>query len=400
MTTHLRGGLTVDGIDVMSIGSVPMVGSENHIIYVDSTHPRANDSNIGTDRANPKATLASALSAADSYDLIVVMPGHVETVNAAAAINMDTANVTIWGLGVGDARPVLNFTTTANATAAINAAGCWIKNIRASFAVAATVGLDINATAIIEDVELVAGAEEAVSYIDIGGASANAADKTVLRNVVIRSTAAGATNGISISVVNDRVQIIDPVIEGDFANAPIYCNAIATNLRIEGFSLSNTQTGDYGIEVTVAATGIIENGTIYGDTAAALLLAGSLRVGGGVFGKIPTIAQAFPLPVAGYQELLADTASLTFANPLAPGQENILMITKSTALGGNTTLQPTPAGTIIRVMGTAAAHVLKVPAGGIGPTLTFTNTGLAYIELVSNGASYVAGRDALGVTAS
>mgnify|MGYP003659966467 CR=1 FL=1 len=61
-------------------------------------------------------------------DIIMVMPGHAETVSAAAGIAVDVAGVAIIGLGSGSLRPTINFTATA-ATMKVSAANCSLVNL-------------------------------------------------------------------------------------------------------------------------------------------------------------------------------------------------------------------------------------------------------------------------------
>lgn len=73
--------------------------------------------------------LASAGCVASRGDLIVLMPGHVETVTAAAGLAMSKAGVTILSLGQGSLRGTINFTTATTATMVVSAANCTFVNV-------------------------------------------------------------------------------------------------------------------------------------------------------------------------------------------------------------------------------------------------------------------------------
>mgnify|MGYP006139353905 CR=1 FL=1 len=60
-------------------------------------------------------------------DVIVVMPGHAETVSGAAGINCDVAGVSIVGLGRGAARPTI---TMSAATTRLNRPGQSSRSLR------------------------------------------------------------------------------------------------------------------------------------------------------------------------------------------------------------------------------------------------------------------------------
>lgn len=62
-------------------------------------------------------------------DVIIVLPGHTETVIAAAGIDCDVAGIKIIGLGEGSLRPTVTFSTDVAADMDIDAANITIENI-------------------------------------------------------------------------------------------------------------------------------------------------------------------------------------------------------------------------------------------------------------------------------
>lgn len=94
----------------------------------------ANGTNSAGRGYSPEAPLASidyaiGLCTANNDDVILVLPGHTETITAAAGVAADVAGVTIRGLGRGRQRPTVNYTTSANASFDISAAKVTIENI-------------------------------------------------------------------------------------------------------------------------------------------------------------------------------------------------------------------------------------------------------------------------------
>jgi hypothetical protein len=95
------------------------------------------DSNNGSNNYDGKspaqavATLAKALAlvAASKGDTIYVMPGHTETLTAAAAVAASVAGVKIVGLGTGKNRPVFNYSTAVGASFDVTAANVWLENL-------------------------------------------------------------------------------------------------------------------------------------------------------------------------------------------------------------------------------------------------------------------------------
>lgn len=72
---------------------------------------------------------AVGMCTANRGDVIVVMPGHVEAVSAAASLVMDVAGVAVVGLGTGSKRAKISFTTATTADVDITAANISFYNI-------------------------------------------------------------------------------------------------------------------------------------------------------------------------------------------------------------------------------------------------------------------------------
>jgi len=107
-------------------------GTVGTIFYVCSTQTGAADSaGRGLTPETALATWDYAIGrcTASKGDVIVLMPGHVETVTAAAGVALDVAGVTTIGLGSGRIRPTVNYTTAITASVDVTAANCLVKNV-------------------------------------------------------------------------------------------------------------------------------------------------------------------------------------------------------------------------------------------------------------------------------
>ncbi len=132
-TTNFPNGITSYGIPVVGSGSgagasIP-TSSGNYYFVCNRTGANGSNGNEGTDMAAPLSTLAFAYSkcTASNGDVIVILPGHAETISAA--LTWATAGVTIVGLGVGTNRPTFTLDTAntnrINVTAVNNkVSGC------------------------------------------------------------------------------------------------------------------------------------------------------------------------------------------------------------------------------------------------------------------------------------
>jgi hypothetical protein len=95
-------------------------------------HGGAGTSGPGWAPENAYTTLASALAACtdDNNDLVVVLPGHAETIVAASGVDFTKTGVTVIGLGQGSNRPTITFGTATTASIDFSVANCTLKNIR------------------------------------------------------------------------------------------------------------------------------------------------------------------------------------------------------------------------------------------------------------------------------
>lgn len=89
------------------------------------------DGNSGATPDKPKATIAGALlqCVANRGDKIILLPGHAETVSAAAGIALNVAGVTIIGVGAGSQRPTITLGTANTATVTVTANDIAINNV-------------------------------------------------------------------------------------------------------------------------------------------------------------------------------------------------------------------------------------------------------------------------------
>ncbi len=94
-----------------------------NVFFVDSTDGNASDDPSHGMKRAPFATMdyADGRCTANNGDLVVVLPGHVETVIASAGLDLNTAGVTWRGIGRGSDRPTIRFTTATTADMNVDA---------------------------------------------------------------------------------------------------------------------------------------------------------------------------------------------------------------------------------------------------------------------------------------
>lgn len=134
--TDYPNGITSFGVPVMGSNQVPV--TTGTYFFVDSGHSHAADSaGHGKTASRPYATIDYAIGkCTDSNgDVIIVAPGHAETLSTGGAITCDKIGVTIVGLGNGSNKPTLTFSATA-ATIVVSAANVTLSNFNIATGVA------------------------------------------------------------------------------------------------------------------------------------------------------------------------------------------------------------------------------------------------------------------------
>lgn len=177
------------------------------VYYVDSTN--VNNSNLNTGLGTftqgpggPFATLAFAVTkvANNKNDVIILMPGHAETIAVVAGILCDTAvanGYSIIGLGNGPSRPTITWSATAS-TWRISATGVFLNNIVCKVSIDEVVSMfDVQGdSCVMDNVEFVETATlQAIQFVLTKTNGTRVPDYFELRNSRhIQATAAAANS--------------------------------------------------------------------------------------------------------------------------------------------------------------------------------------------------------------
>ena len=84
----------------------------------------------GPDNALATFDYAVGLCTANKGDVIYILPGHAETISAAAGIDLDVEGITVIGLGNGDNRPTFTMDTSTSVDVDVDADNITIKGLR------------------------------------------------------------------------------------------------------------------------------------------------------------------------------------------------------------------------------------------------------------------------------
>lgn len=249
-----------------------------NVYWVDSG--TGSNGNNGTHRT-PLADIDTAVGkcAANNGDIIMVFPGHAETVTTT--ITCDIAGITIIGLGSGNTAPTL-IGPNADATIDVTAADVTIKGLRfeadAGTTQAATQKIYINAAdCTVEDCWFQAGQyDDNVIYISTSG------DNAKILNCEFHISANGPDTGIYLegnAGALTGVQVQNCFFNGgstanSWDEGAIYSSGVHTLCRVEQNRFLYMSAGG-GVEFTQAATGIIAHNLFGGGIQDQMLDPGS-----------------------------------------------------------------------------------------------------------------------------
>jgi len=260
-----------------------------NIYHVDSGADTADDDNAGTNPKQPLATLDGAINktTASNGDVILVHPGHAETISAAAAITFDVAGVTVIGMGVGNSRPTITLDTAATTDIDVTADDVQIHNMIFSMNYADIVEVfDLSAAGFVLNKCRFVDTATNMNFVDLikGTTTNNQCDRLEFTNNVVLSPDTGNNGVIDIGGdidalvfnnnyismgVQDSEAIISVATGKDVTNCEIAYNHIyrlntAGDLLIDSDTTANSGViahnrighADTGSEVLIDADGV------------------------------------------------------------------------------------------------------------------------------------------------
>lgn len=197
-------------------------------------------------------------------DLILVLPGHTETMIAATTLSLNKAGLHIVGLGEGASRPTVSFTTATTADFNIDSANITIENfifdLTGIDAVAAAI--DVNAAGFTMKNCLVITANATNQAVIALDASASTDDLTLIECQFIGTADAGMTAAINI-VGGNRHRIQRCVFIGAYTagvGAIQHATTTSLGMLIDGNTINNlTASSTKAMVFSAASTGNIQN---------------------------------------------------------------------------------------------------------------------------------------------
>ena len=238
--------------------------------YVDSGATGASDNNSGLHKHAPLATIDAAIGkcTASSGDVILVAPGHAETVTAA--ITLDVAGVTIIGQGEGTARPQISCATDSIDEMTITAANCTVENLYFNESTGTTsrtsfINIAANHTTI-------RGCHFDCGAYDLEQITVASGSHVLIEDCVFMVTADGPDAAIELEGTNDNIIIRGCYFDGGSAAnawdaAAINSTTAVQALTIEDNTFRWVKTGEEYITLDAIAEPPVIRGNAYIDGA-------------------------------------------------------------------------------------------------------------------------------------
>jgi hypothetical protein len=246
-----------------------------NIFFVNSTHANKGDTpGKGQTPDAPFATLDYAVGqcTANQGDVIIALPGHVETVSAAGGLDLDVAGITLIGIGNGTLQPKIDLTSAATADVDIDAANITIEGFQfeASFADIA-VCIDVNATDFtIRRCRFLEPTTNENFLICIQDATSTTSSRITVENCEARCPDAADTHFINFAGTGDSHLIRNNLLHGDWGTMAIGGAGVVTYCRVLDNVIGNiANTTDGCINFAAAATGMVVRNLCCGAAAQA-----------------------------------------------------------------------------------------------------------------------------------
>lgn len=256
--TEFPFGISSFGIPIMGGAGIPFTTGDCY--YVSSVVGSID--NDGKSKEMPKALYAEALALCenDHMDVIVLMAGHTEDVDGAAAIDANKSGVTVYGLGYGSLMPKFSFIATAS-TFVISKGDCTFINVKWEAGIAEVVkGLDVSAIDNLTFIGCHFMDEASMNFVTTFDL-ATGCDNLTFKDCKFISNDANIDHFI-VGVAHDGLYIYDTCFYSNVAQAAVVglleTSGNVTNVEIKGCSFRSFVDGALFIDFNGAAnSGVI-----------------------------------------------------------------------------------------------------------------------------------------------
>ncbi len=286
-----NGGLKDYGTNALrAIDAMNLEGTElgtGDKFYVDSGTPGAG---TGTSWSTAVATLQAGidLCAANNGDIIYVAAGHAESGSDPCLWDADCNGITIMHLGNRDQQGTYTFADT-DTTVIVSVADVTIIGGRLLAGISeVVVGLSVPANGKRLTVIGMEWPEPGTSTFEFNigvQLTTDSNDATFIGCTAYSADAVGADHWLNGGAgIVHRLTLIDNLIVGEFAIAPIFSDQADIECNIEHNKVVNMTTGQHGIEFSGNATGFCNDNLVITDAIGNSYDTGLMDGGGGLWG--------------------------------------------------------------------------------------------------------------------
>lgn len=210
------------------------------------------------------AALADSNTVTARGDVILVLPGHTESISSAGALAVSLAGISVIGLGNGDYRPTFTFDTATTATMTVSGAGAKFQNLIFDMTGIDAVASPINVTGAgvtFDGCKFINATASAQSTLGI--VTTAAGTKLTVSNCMFVGTSDAGTTSV-IRLVGGADHVIENNIfiggYGSGVGAVENTTTACTNLTIRGNTINNlTASSTKAITLQSGTTGQIYN---------------------------------------------------------------------------------------------------------------------------------------------
>ena len=275
------------------------------IFFVDSGHAAASDATgFGRTPDAPFATIDYAVGqcTASQGDVIYVMPGHAETVSAAAGLDLDVIGISVVGLGNGGLQPTVTLDTANTADVDVDAANITVENIHfiANFADIAAM-IDVNADDFtLRNCRFTQAGADLNAKICVQDAAAAGSDRITIEGCHATMYDAANTHFVNFAGTGTGHIIRDNILIGDWGTMAIGGAGVVTYATvIDNVVYNAASDNDSCINFAATATGICMRNLCGGGAAQANgITATAMAIAENYYGVISEDLSAILEPIA------------------------------------------------------------------------------------------------------
>jgi len=310
-------GVTIRGIPVVQTHPGKVFYVSNSTVTVEGGVGGA-DGNPGTYQ-RPLATVEAAINkcTAGRGDIIMVMPGHAESIASATALNFDKAGVAIVGLGTGSTRPTFTFTTANTTTIPVTAVNMSIQNciftanflaVASAFTVAAAADFTISNCEFRDTSAILNFLACVTTTVSTNSDRLYIGDCTIKSDATTKSVAPIVILNTMTGLTVKRNRVTQTVAQNNVSQLVSHAALVMTDALIEGNYVHsvNTDTATGAVLVSTTATtgsGIIKDNVVRALDIAAAIMVTANAVQYGLFNNLyigdGTSVSGFVLPAIG-----------------------------------------------------------------------------------------------------